>query len=98
MTGACGAPRAIRPPVDQIDPSRSRRSDDLTRFLATDGITNVLDLAALTRITAQYVDPECAVTELLDAALERGTRDDATCIATYFQPTMNDRQSYRHRR
>lgn len=51
-----------------------------TFVLCTDGVHGRLDTAALTSVLAGAANPEARATQLVDAALARGTSDNATAL------------------
>lgn len=55
-----------------------QRDDRL--ILATDGVTGPLDEQEIARIVAPTQSPQVAVRNLVSAALEGGSTDDATCL------------------
>lgn len=61
----------------------SPQADDWL-LLVTDGLTDVLDGAAIAGILADYCEPQTASEALVAAALERGSRDNVTCLAMRF--------------
>lgn len=64
-------------------------------LLATDGLTDVLDGAAIVEILNDNADPQTASEALVAAALERDSHDNVTCLTLHFAdlPQPSDREA-----
>lgn len=73
------------PDVEPLPEVISRTPCDGDRLiLATDGVTNVLDDSQLLEACRAVVAPEACATHLVQLALDRGSRDNATCVVMAF--------------
>jgi serine/threonine protein phosphatase PrpC len=54
-------------------------------LLASDGLTNHVSEEDLKNEAAQYPDPQAWADHLVELALERGSRDNVTCVVVAFQ-------------
>jgi serine/threonine protein phosphatase PrpC len=55
-------------------------------LLASDGLTNHVEDDDLVEGSKRFADPQEWADTLVSAALERGSRDNVTCIVVYFDP------------
>jgi serine/threonine protein phosphatase PrpC len=55
-------------------------------LLATDGLTNHINEEDLQDGAQKFTDPQAWADSLVDLALERGSRDNVTCIIVHFEP------------
>jgi len=53
--------------------------------LGSDGLTNHIEEADLREGARQFPDPQAWVDHLVDTALERGSRDNVTCVVVAFE-------------
>jgi protein phosphatase len=60
--------------------------------LATDGITNVVPEAQLLEVCEAHPDPQACAEELVNLALEQGSRDNCTCAVIAFEREGTDPQ------
>jgi len=56
-------------------------------LLASDGLTNHISEADLRDGASRFADPQEWADHLVNAALERGSRDNVTCIVVVFDPS-----------
>ena len=56
-------------------------------LLASDGLTNHITLDDLREGAKKHHDPQEWADQLVDAALERGSRDNVTCVVVFFDPS-----------
>lgn len=75
LTRVVGTPEPVRPDFFQED---LQTGDHLV--LATDGLTDLLDVTAIASLCAKHGDPAVVVRELIASALERGGHDNITAI------------------
>jgi protein phosphatase len=75
LTRVVGTPEPVRPDFFE---EALRRGDRL--LLATDGLTDLVELPEIAEICGQNVDPIACAGALIEAALERGGRDNITAI------------------
>ena len=66
----------------EVRPFAPRAGDRL--LLATDGLTNHVSADDLVKGAGQYRDPQEWVNVLVQLALERGSRDNVTCVVISF--------------
>lgn len=66
----------------QVKPVTPQPADWL--LLATDGLTNFVEKDDLSTGPAQFGDPQAWADHLVKTALERGSRDNVTCIVVTF--------------
>jgi protein phosphatase len=55
-------------------------------LLSTDGVHGVLDDAALTRMLTSTTDLQALATEVIAAAMARGSRDNCTAVVAQYLP------------
>ena len=55
-------------------------------LLATDGLTNYLTDSDLRQAREKFPDPQAWADHLVESALQRGTRDNVTCVVIDFDP------------
>src|SRR5579884_3101965 len=60
-------------------------------LLATDGVWRFLQEGDLPEARLRYPEPQACADHLVDLALSRGSRDNATCIVAAFDPVRIDR-------
>ena len=68
----------------EIKPFTPEAGDRL--LLASDGLTNHISDDDLRKGTLEYPDPQDWAEHLVSVALERGSRDNVTCIVVVFDP------------
>jgi protein phosphatase len=68
----------------QVHPFTPQAGDRL--LLASDGLTNHITDDDLRQGAKQFADPQVWAEHLVQAALERGSRDNVTCIVVAFDP------------
>src|SRR5262249_7311717 len=59
-------------------------------LLATDGITNVLSASELRDVCESYADPHECAEELVNLALDQGSRDNCSCVVIAFEREGDD--------
>jgi protein phosphatase len=67
---------------------RPRPGDHLV--LATDGLWNHVAEAELVRMCRAHPDPQASAAHLVEQALNRGSRDNVTCVVAAFDPVRVD--------
>jgi PPM family protein phosphatase len=65
-------------------PSHTPQPDDRL-LLASDGVSKVLQPGDLLRVCQSHPDPQACAEELVNLALERGSRDNCTCAVIAFE-------------
>jgi protein phosphatase len=55
--------------------------------LASDGLTNHVSLDDLRQGAGSYIDPQKWAEHLVNTALDRGSRDNVTCVVVIFDPS-----------
>ncbi len=68
-----------------VRPFAPRAGDRL--LLASDGLTNHVDEQDLREGPRRFPDPQAWANYLVDVALQRGSRDNVTCVVIAFDPT-----------
>lgn len=58
-------------------------------LLTTDGLTGVVNDDRIRQILGEHSNPDAAAKALVQEALQRGSRDNITCIAIYFEPSAS---------
>ena len=59
--------------------------NDALYFAATDGVTGVVPEADLLEVCTSHPDPQACAEEVVNLALDRGSRDNCTCAVIAFE-------------